>query len=52
MNYDSGLLIREVHQGLAGDPLFAGFHVFTFNDPGRLPGLLLDSLPRLQEAGA
>ena len=49
MNYDSGRLIREVHQELAGDPLFAGFHMYTFNDLGRLPGLL-DSLPKLQEA--
>jgi 5,10-methylenetetrahydrofolate reductase len=23
-------LIREVHQELAGDPLFAAFHVYTF----------------------
>jgi methylenetetrahydrofolate reductase (NADH) len=44
-------LIREVHQELAGDPLFAAFHVYTFNHLGRLPGLL-DSLPRLQEATA
>ena len=49
LNYDSGRLIREVHQELAGDPLFAGFHVYTFNDLGRLPGLL-DSLPKLHEA--
>lgn len=48
LSYDSGRLIREVHQELAGDPLFAGFHVYTFNDLGRVPGLL-DSLPRLQE---
>ncbi|MBT2533324.1 methylenetetrahydrofolate reductase [Arthrobacter sp. ISL-48] len=40
LSYDSGRLIREVHQELAGDPLFAGFHVYTFNDFGRLPGLL------------
>ena len=40
LSYDSGRLIREVHQELAGDPLFAGFHVYTFNDLGRLPGLL------------
>jgi hypothetical protein len=33
-------LIREVHQELAGDPLFAAFHVYTFNDLGltRPPG--------------
>ncbi|WP_332762881.1 methylenetetrahydrofolate reductase, partial [Pseudarthrobacter sp.] len=37
LSYDSGRLIREVHQELAGDPLFAGFHVYTFNDLGRLP---------------
>jgi methylenetetrahydrofolate reductase (NADPH) len=48
LNYDSGPLIREVNGELSGDPLFAGFHVYTFNDLGRLPGLL-DSLPtRLQ----
>jgi methylenetetrahydrofolate reductase (NADPH) len=40
LSYDSGRLIREVRQELAGDPLFAGFHVYTFNDFGRLPGLL------------
>ncbi|WP_104141294.1 methylenetetrahydrofolate reductase [Arthrobacter sp. ZGTC131] len=42
LSYDSGRLIREVHQELAGDPLFAGFHVYTFNDLGRMPGLLND----------
>ena len=47
LSYDSGRLIREVHQELAGDPLFAGFHVYTFNDLGRLPGLL-DNLRTLQ----
>ena len=47
LSYDSGRLIREVHQELAGDPLFAGFHVYTFNDLGRLPGLL-DGLQALQ----
>lgn len=47
LSYDSGRLIREVHQDLAGDPLFAGFHVYTFNDLGRLPGLL-DDLRALQ----
>lgn len=47
MSYDSGRLIREVHQELAGDPLFAGFHVYTFNDLSRLPGLL-EGLPALQ----
>lgn len=46
-SYDSGHLIREVHQQLAGDPLFAGFHVYTFNDLGRMPGLL-DDLQTLQ----
>ena len=49
LNYDSGRLIREVHRELAGDPLFAGFHVYTFNDLGRLPGLW-DSLPTMQSA--
>jgi hypothetical protein len=38
-------------QELAAEPLFAAFHVYTFNHLGRLPGLL-DSLPRLQEATA
>ncbi|MEJ1181709.1 MULTISPECIES: methylenetetrahydrofolate reductase [unclassified Pseudarthrobacter] len=47
LSYDSGRLIREVHQELAGDPLFAGFHVYTFNDLGRLPGLL-DGVRALQ----
>ena len=47
MSYDSGRLIREVHQELAGDPLFAGFHVYTFNDFSRLPGLL-EGMPALQ----
>lgn len=47
MSYDSGRLIREVHQELAGDPLFAGFHVYTFNDLSRLPGLL-EGLPPLE----
>ncbi len=51
MNYDSGRLIRELHQELAGDPLFAGFHVYTFNDLSRLPGLL-ESLPRPRETSA
>lgn len=51
LSYDSGRLIREVHQKLAGDPLFAGFHVYTFNDLGRLPGLL-DDLPALQQPAA
>jgi methylenetetrahydrofolate reductase (NADPH) len=47
LSYDSGRLIREVHQELAGDPLFAGFHVYTFNDLGRVPGLM-DDLRTLQ----
>lgn len=47
LNYNSAQLIREVHHELAGDPLFAGFHVYTFNDLGRLPGLL-ESLPTQQ----
>ena len=51
LTYDSARLIRDVHQELAGDPLFAGFHVYTFNDLGRLPGLLAD-LPALQPATA
>lgn len=46
-NYDSAQLIRQVHHELAGDPLFAGFHVYTFNDLARLPGLV-DSLPTQQ----
>jgi methylenetetrahydrofolate reductase (NADPH) len=45
--YDSARLIRQIHQDLAGDPLFAGFHVYTFNDLARLPGLL-ESLPTQQ----
>ncbi|MEW9871860.1 methylenetetrahydrofolate reductase [Arthrobacter sp. HS15c] len=47
LSYDSGRLIREVHRELVGDPLFAGFHVYTFNDLGRMPGLL-DDLRTLQ----
>lgn len=47
LNYDSGRLVREVHRELAGDPLFAGFHVYTFNDLGRVPGLM-DGLRTLQ----
>jgi methylenetetrahydrofolate reductase (NADPH) len=49
LNYDSGRLIREVQQELADDPLFAGFHVYTFNDFGRLPNLL-DGLRAQQPA--
>lgn len=49
LSYDSAGLIREVHQELADDPLFAGFHVYTFNDLGRLPGLL-HGLQALQPA--
>jgi methylenetetrahydrofolate reductase (NADPH) len=49
LNFDTGRLMREVHQRLAGDPLFAGFHVYTFNDLDRLPELLA-SLPTLQHA--
>jgi len=44
LDFDSTRLIREVQQKLAHDPLFAGFHVYTFNDLDRLPGLLA-SLP-------
>lgn len=51
LSYDSGGLIREVYQELAGDPFFAGFHVYTFNDFSRLPGLLED-LGALQPATA
>lgn len=51
LSYDSGRLIREVHQELEGDPLFAGFHVYTFNDFGRLSGLL-DDLPALRPTPA
>lgn len=40
LSYDSARLIREVEQELAGDPLFAGFHVYTFTDLNRLPNLL------------
>ena len=47
LDFDSARLIREVQQKLANDPLFAGFHVYTFNDFDRLPGLL-DSLPLLE----
>lgn len=40
LNYDSGRLIRDIHRKVAGHPLFAGFHVYTFNDFQRLPNLL------------
>lgn len=45
LNYDSGRLIRDVHRKVASDPLFAGFHVYTFNDLRRLPNLL-NGLPQ------
>lgn len=51
LSYDSGRLIREVHQELVGDPLFAGFHVYTFNDLGRMRDLL-DDLRTLQPTAA
>ena len=37
MRYDSSGLIRDVHQALDGHPLFAGIHVYSFNDLSRLP---------------
>lgn len=40
LHYDSSQLIRDIHRDLAGDPLFAGFHVYSFNDFHNLPGLL------------
>ncbi|WP_050687823.1 methylenetetrahydrofolate reductase [Arthrobacter sp. ZBG10] len=40
LHYDSSQLIRDVHRELAGDPLFAGFNVYAFNDFHNLPGLL------------
>jgi methylenetetrahydrofolate reductase (NADPH) len=40
MDFDSNRLMSDIHARLARDPLFAGFHVYTFNDLGRLPGLL------------
>lgn len=49
LNYDSARLIHEIHRELAGDPLFAGFHVYTFNDLDRLPGLW-DRLPTTPQA--
>ena len=45
LNYDSGRLVRDVHRKVADHPLFAGFHVYTFNDLGRLPNLL-NGLPQ------
>lgn len=45
LNYDSGRLVRDVHRKVADNPLFAGFHVYTFNDLGRLPNLL-NGLPQ------
>lgn len=46
LDFDSDRLIRDIHRKLAGHPLFAGFHIYTFNDLGRLPGLL-NGLPAL-----
>lgn len=46
-DFNSAQLLREVHHELNGDPLFAGFHVYTFNDLARLPGVLA-SLPMQQ----
>lgn len=40
MDFDSSRLMGDIHRRLAHDPLFAGFHVYTFNDLRRLPGLL------------
>lgn len=40
MDFDSKGLIRDIRKRLAHDPLVAGFHVYSFNDLGRLPGLL------------
>jgi len=47
-NFDSAQLIRQLHHELGGDPLFAGFHVYTFNDLVRLPRLMA-SLPTQQQ---
>ncbi|MBO1268949.1 methylenetetrahydrofolate reductase [Arthrobacter cavernae] len=44
LHYDSNRLIREIHERIGHDPLFAGFHVYTFNNLHRLPGML-GSLP-------
>jgi methylenetetrahydrofolate reductase (NADPH) len=48
LNFDSAQLIRQLHHELGGDPLFAGFHVYTFNDLVRLPRLMA-SLPTQQQ---
>jgi methylenetetrahydrofolate reductase (NADPH) len=39
-DFDSTALIQEVHQKLGHEPMFAGFHIYTFNDLERLPGFL------------
>jgi methylenetetrahydrofolate reductase (NADPH) len=39
-DFDSNRLIHDIQSRLAGDPMFAGFHVYTFNELGRLPDLL------------
>ncbi|MCA4134546.1 methylenetetrahydrofolate reductase [Arthrobacter sp. M4] len=44
-HFDSNRLIRDIHGRLGGHPLFAGFHLYTFNDLQRLPALL-DGLPK------
>jgi methylenetetrahydrofolate reductase (NADPH) len=40
LQYDSVGLAGKVHRRVAGHPLFAGFHIYTFNDFAGLPGLL------------
>ena len=39
-DFDSNRLVRDIQSRLAGDPMFAGFHVYSFNELGRLPDLL------------
>lgn len=39
-DFDSNRLVRDIQCRLAGDPMFAGFHVYTFNELGRLPNVL------------
>lgn len=40
LNFDSNRLMRDIQRQLAHNPMFAGFHIYTFNDLGRLPGVL------------
>ena len=40
LNFDSNRLMRDIQTKLAHNPMFAGFHIYSFNDLERLPGIL------------